>query len=157
MLIIDNINYAAHKSDLLADTPIDKRFVASGFPAASDDYQERGLNLHELLVHNATATFFMRAGNNDNAKNGIYQGDLLMIDRSLPAVEGKLAIVEVDGELCIRQLQKRESKNRDIHNANPKATSEISPYETVLWGMIAYVIHPMLAQSTGIRKDKKKN
>jgi DNA polymerase V len=155
MLIVDNINHAAPKSDLLADRPIDKRFVASGFPAASDDYQERGLNLHELLVHNATATFFMRAGNNENASNGIYQGDLLVIDRSLPPVDGKLAIVEVDGELCIRRLPKKGCQGTDIYTPNPNINNNISHDSTVLWGMIAYVIHPMMAQSTGSKKAKK--
>lgn len=35
--------------------------VKAGFPSPADDFIDRKLDLHEYLVHNEAATFFLRA------------------------------------------------------------------------------------------------
>ena len=43
-------------------TPVENKFIASGWPAASDDYADKKMNLQELLVTQPSATYFMRIG-----------------------------------------------------------------------------------------------
>jgi SOS-response transcriptional repressor LexA len=53
------------KSSLFLTKKRDSRLIPSGFPAASDDYSDKILNLHELMVKNTPSTFFMKVENDD--------------------------------------------------------------------------------------------
>src|SRR5688572_30868672 len=79
---------------------------ATGFGAAADDYMERGIDLNEQLVRNKPATFFMRVRGDSMAGAGIFDGDIVIVDRSLKAVPGKIVIANLNGEMLIRRLEK---------------------------------------------------
>ncbi len=72
---------------------------ATGFGAAADDYAERGIDLNEQLVKNKPATFFMRVNSDAMTGAGIQIGDVVIVDRSLEAKNGKIIIAVVDSEL----------------------------------------------------------
>ena len=57
--------------------------VKAGFPSPAEDYVDRKLDLHEYLVHNRAATFFLRAQGDSMLGAGIHDGDLLIVDRSV--------------------------------------------------------------------------
>ena len=63
---------------------------ATGFGAAADDYMERGIDLNEQLVHNKPATYFFRMKGDAMQEAGIFDGDILIVDRSLKLVNGKI-------------------------------------------------------------------
>ena len=114
---------------------------ATGFGAAADDYAERGIDLNEQLVKNKMATFFMRVTSDAMIGAGIFPGDVVIVDRSLEAKNGRMIIAAVDGELLIRKLEKGESKMW-LHAANAKVSSiDVSAKGLVLWGVVTYVIH----------------
>src|SRR5918995_4342135 len=75
---------------------------ATGFGAAADDYAERGIDLNEQLVRNKPATFFMRVNGNAMVGAGIYNGDVVIVDRSLQARNGSVIIAVLNGEMLIR-------------------------------------------------------
>src|SRR6187549_1736029 len=79
---------------------------ATGFGAAADDYAERGIDLNEQLVRNKPATFFMRMNGEAMVGAGIYHGDTLIVDRSLPALSGKVVVAVLNGEMLVRRLEK---------------------------------------------------
>src|SRR5215471_11068548 len=79
---------------------------ATGFGAAADDYMERGIDLNEQLIQNKPATFFMRVCGDAMTGAGIYDGDTLIVDRSLKATSGKIVIAMLNGELLVRRLEK---------------------------------------------------
>jgi DNA polymerase V len=58
---------------------------ATGFGAATDDYAERGIDLNEQLVRNKPATFFFRMKGDAMQDAGIFDGDTLIVDRSVKA------------------------------------------------------------------------
>src|SRR5215218_2070189 len=72
---------------------------ATGFGAPADDYAERGIDLNEQLIKNKPATFFMRVNSDAMTGYGIHLGDVVIVDRSLEAKNGKIVIAAVDGEL----------------------------------------------------------
>src|SRR3984893_6427608 len=72
---------------------------ATGFGAAADDYMERGIDLNEQLVRNKPATFFFRMKGDAMTGVGIFDNDVLIIDRSLKLASGKIIVAVLNGEL----------------------------------------------------------
>ena len=70
---------------------------ANGFAAAADDYAERGIDLNEQLILNKPATFFFRMNGDAMVNAGIFAGDILVVDRSLTQVNGKIVVVALNG------------------------------------------------------------
>ena len=116
---------------------------ATGFGAAADDYAERGIDLNEQLVRNKPATFFMRVNGNAMIGAGIFNGDVVIVDRSLQARNGSVIIAVLNGEMLIRRLQILENKKKMlVPETNKLSAIEIND-EThfVVWGVVTYVIH----------------
>jgi len=79
---------------------------AAGFPAPGDDMVEEALSVHELLVKNEISTFFVRLEGNSMEGAGIFSGDILVIDRSVEPVSGKIVVAVIDGGMVVKRLQK---------------------------------------------------
>jgi DNA polymerase V len=78
--------------------------VAAGFPSPADDYVEKTLDLNELLVQKPAATFFVRAQGESMLGVGIHPNDILVVDRSIEPVLGKIVICALNGELTVKRL-----------------------------------------------------
>jgi len=76
----------------------------TGFPSPAQGYEATTINLNELLVHNAPATFFMRMKGRHLVYRGIIADDLLVVDRSRPPVPGCLVVFRSDGDFTCREL-----------------------------------------------------
>src|SRR5437016_9885213 len=82
---------------------------ATGFGAAADDYAERGIDLNEQLIKNKPATFFFRMKGDAMKEAGIFDNDVLIVDRSLKLANGKIIIAVLNGELLVRRFHKNFS------------------------------------------------
>jgi len=118
---------------------------ATGFTAAADDYMERGIDLNEQLIRNKPATFFMRVRGNSMTGAGIFDGDVVIVDRSVKAMSGRVIIATLDGEMMIRRLEKTFNKVRLIPETTKLSALEIDPYNSdfSIWGVVTYVIHSL--------------
>lgn len=116
--------------------------VSAGFPSPAEDYLEAKLDLNELLIKRPAATFFVRVSGDSMQNAGIYDGDILIVDRSLKPTDGKIVIAAVDGQLTVKRLQKT-SKGLFLMPENPQYTSiEIKPESDLyIWGVVTSVIH----------------
>lgn len=115
---------------------------ATGFGAASDDYAERGIDLNEQLVRNKPATFFMRVKGEAMIGAGIFDGDTVIVDRSIKPSSGKIVIAVLNGDMLIRRLDKGFNKMRLLPETNRLAPIEVDPFaEFSIWGVVTYVIH----------------
>ena len=119
--------------------------VEAGFPSPADDYMEGSLDLNEHVIKHPSATYFVRASGDSMTGAGIFDGDLLIVDRSLEPAHGKVAIVEVDGQLTVKRLSKSqgrfllESENADYPPIELQEESEI-----IVWGVVTHVLHNLL-------------
>ena len=77
---------------------------AIGFDAAADDFSEGCFDLNEQLVYNKTSTFFFRMNGDSMIEDGIQNGDVLIVDKSLKATNGKIIIAAVNGDLVVRKF-----------------------------------------------------
>jgi DNA polymerase V len=84
--------------------------VAAGFPSPADDYIEGRLSLDEHLIQHREATFFVRAKGSSMAGAGIFDGDLLVVDKSLAPQSGDIVIAVLDGHLTVKRLVHRGGK-----------------------------------------------
>ena len=118
--------------------------VEAGFPSPAEDYLDRRLDLHEHLVRNEAATFFLRAHGESMLGAGIHDGDLLIVDRSLDAGHRKVVIAALDGELTVKRLLHREGRVF-LAPENPQFEAiDITESEFVhIWGVVTYVVHKL--------------
>ena len=116
--------------------------AAAGFPSPAEDYIEGSLDLNEHLVPNPPATFFVRAAGRSMEGVGIFDGDLLIVDRSLTPASGCIAIVATDGELAVKRLRLRDGR-AFLASENPDYPDIPVDDEADLrvWGVYKHVIH----------------
>lgn len=116
--------------------------VAAGFPSPADDYVEKTLDLNELLIQKPAATFFVRAQGESMLGAGIHPNDILVVDRSIEPVPGKVVICALNGELTVKRLE-RDGEQWKLKAENP-AYADIAVHEEldmVVWGVVTNVIH----------------
>lgn len=118
--------------------------VAAGFPSPAEDYLDRKLDLHEYLVRNEAASFFLRARGDSMLGAGIHDGDLLIVDRSLEAGHRRVVIAALDGELTVKRLLRRKGRVL-LAPENPGYPEiDITERECVhIWGVVTYVVHKL--------------
>jgi DNA polymerase V len=136
------MNYKGSKRFTQWDIPAAN---ATGFGAAADDYMERGIDLNEQLIRNKPATFFMRVSGDAMTGAGIFSGDVVIVDRSVKAVNGKVIIAVLNGEMLIRRLEKTFNKIRLLPETPGLSPIDIdlSGSEFSVWGVVTYVIHSL--------------
>ena len=86
--------------------------VVAGFPSPAEQYQETPLDLNELLVKRPVATFFVKVQGDSMIGEGIRDGDLLVVDRSLRPASGDVIIACVDGDFTVKTLRSAGSVSR---------------------------------------------
>jgi DNA polymerase V len=98
--------------------------------------------LNEQLIKNKPATFFMRVNSDAMVGAGIHTGDVVIVDRSLEAKNGKVIIAVLDGEMLIRRLEISNGKKRLLPATNQLSSIEVNDSSVFsVWGVVTYVIH----------------
>ena len=117
--------------------------VGAGFPSPATDYIEDDIDLNSHLITNAPATFIIRVQGKSMINVGIYDGDLLIVDKSLNPKNFSTVIANVNEELVVKTLIK--SKETSYLTSGSKNTSDrinlTDNPEITIWGVVTYVIH----------------
>ncbi|SET53356.1 translesion error-prone DNA polymerase V autoproteolytic subunit [Thorsellia anophelis] len=97
---------AAHLLDenKLIILPLFLSKVSAGFPSPAQDYIEQTLDLNQLCIQHPAATFFVRVEGDSMIEVGIFQDDILTVDRSLIPKHGEIVIACVNGEFTVKEL-----------------------------------------------------
>ncbi len=96
-----------HTPDLTTrqEIPVAGSPVKAGFPSPADDFLDSPLDLNRELVHNPASTFFVRVSGDSMAGDGIGDGDLLIVDRSIAPGDGCIAVCYIDGEFTVKRVR----------------------------------------------------
>ena len=114
------------------------------FGAKANDRMETSIDLNEQLVRNKPATCFMRVTGNSMIDASIHNGDILIVDRSIKAENGKIVIAILDGEMLIRRFEKTLNRLRLIPETTKLSPIDVSEFtDCKIWGVVTYVIHPL--------------
>ncbi|MCR6722470.1 MAG: translesion error-prone DNA polymerase V autoproteolytic subunit [Chitinophagaceae bacterium] len=117
---------------------------ATGFGTAADDYMERGIDLNEQLIRNKPATFFFKMKGDAMTDAGIFDNDILVVDRSMKMVEGRIIVAILNGELLVRRFHKNFSSAFLIpENSRYKPINLAEFTEFTVWGVVTYTIHQL--------------
>ena len=124
--------------------PLVEGTVSAGFPSPAEDYIELGIDLNKYLIKNPISTFFLRVSGNSMNNAGIYNNDLLIIDRSINPNPGHIVVALLDGEFTLKRLIKE--KNNYYLKADKENYPAISLYQYLdiqIWGVAIYSIHEL--------------
>lgn len=116
--------------------------IAAGFPSPADDYLDSKLDLNAYLIKNPSASFFVRVNGNSMINAGISDGDILIVDRSLEAVDKRVVIGLINGEFTVKRIQKKGKKLflvPENEKFNPIEITEEMDFK--IWGVVTYAIH----------------
>lgn len=125
--------------------PVIDGYVAAGFPSPAGDYIDNALNLKELLVRNESSTFFVQVVGNSMIDANIYDGDVLVVDKSLSPCDKSILVCFIDGEFTVKRVSKI-GKDFFLIPANPefKPIKIEKSSDFRLWGVVTFVIHKLL-------------
>ncbi len=120
--------------------------VSAGFPSPADDYLEKNLSIDKLLIKNQASTFLIRVGGDSMINIGIYEGDILIIDRSLDAKNKDIVIASIFDELTVKRLIFDIQGNPQLKAENPLYSNiEIKNKEDlIIWGVVTSAIHQFI-------------
>ena len=117
--------------------------VSAGFPSPAQDYIESELDLNEYLIKHPAATYFVRVAGNSLIDAGIFDNDILIVDRSIEPINKKIVIAILDGELTVKRLYIQNNRwylspeNSSFPNLEITSDSDL-----IIWGIVIYSIHP---------------
>ena len=117
--------------------------VGAGFPSPATDYIEDDIDLNSHLITNAPATFIIRVQGKSMVNVGIYDGDLLIVDKSINPGNFSTVIANVNEELVVKTLIKQKEVSyltSGSKNILDKINLRENP-EIKVWGVVTYVIH----------------
>ena len=117
--------------------------AGAGFPSPATDYIEEDVDLNVHLIKNVPATFIIRVQGKSMTDVGIYDGDLLVVDRSLKPKNFSTVIANVHDELVVKSFVK-EKDEQFLTSGSKRTEDKIiinSESDVFVWGVVTYVIH----------------
>lgn len=116
--------------------------IPAGFPSPALDYVEHRLDLNEYLNKHPNSTFIIRVKGDSMTGDGIFDEDLLIVDKSLTPSPGNIVIAELNGEFTVKRIN--DIKGR-LHLISSNEKYDPIPVqdenELNVWGVVTYTIH----------------
>jgi len=117
--------------------------IKAGFPSPADDFVAASIDLNNVLIKNPAATFFARA-NGTSMETDLSEGDLFIIDKSLPPADGKVAVCFVDGEFTVKRIKIEKNRCMLIPSNADFPVIEVNENNNfMIWGIVTYAIRKM--------------
>ncbi len=117
--------------------PIDEVRVSAGFPSPAADYENKRLDINEYLVRNPVSTFFFSVEGDSMQGAEIFDGDILVVDKSIRPRHGQIVIAFVDGQRLVKRLFRRGGRVALTAENPAYAPLEIQEgMELMIWGVV---------------------
>lgn len=119
--------------------------VHAGFPSVAQDYFNGDFSLDENLIAHPDTTFAVTVAGDSMTGCGIFDGDILLVDRSLTPQNHDVVIAAVNGELTVKRLLIRADGMSVLHPENPSYPDIALPRAddtdgdadgTCMWGVV---------------------
>lgn len=102
------------------------KIMITGFPSPAQGYEQNGIDFNNILIKHPSATVVMKIESSNYMSMGIYNGDILVIDRSKRITPNSLVVYESEGHFVLGRVYKIKK--------NPEQ-------ETIVTGAVTHVIH----------------
>ena len=123
------------------NVPLFTSQISAGFPSPADDYIEAELDLNRLMVRNPPDTFMVRVNGDALSGAGILDGDVLVVDRSIGPRHGMIVVAIVNGEMCVRRLNRNhggwvlDPENKDFQPLRIRHGQDLE-----IWGVVTGMV-----------------
>ena len=119
--------------------------VGAGFPSPATDYVEEDIDLNAHLIKNIPSTFLIRVQGKSMNSVGIYDGDILLVDKSLSPKNLSTVVANINEELVVKTFVKEKNQSF-LTSGSKKLKDKINLTENpeiFIWGVVTYVIHAL--------------
>lgn len=119
------------------EIPIIGSNISAGFPSPAGDYVEDNLDLNRYLVNHPHSTYYIRVSGESMKNAGIFDGDILIVDRAIAPQPNKIIIAELNGELTVKRFKQTEGQTY-LHpeNDNYKPIFIAPNDDFAIWGVV---------------------
>ena len=122
-------------------------FIASvhaGFPSPAADHAQKRIDLNEHLIGNKEATFLFRVKGDSMTGAGIYEGDTLLVDRSLDPRHQSIVLALLNNEFTVKRFYRRGGVVKLVaeNSLYPPRLIKAEDDFTV-WGVVTYNLHKL--------------
>jgi len=137
----DTIEFYPADTQTSLSLPFASEGIKAGFPSPAQDYMDIAIDLNKELVKNPASTFYGRVSGNSMKDEGLEDGDILIVDKSLEPQNGDTAVCFIDGGFTLKNI-KMEKDVIWLVPANPeyqpiKVSAE---NDFMIWGIVTYSI-----------------
>lgn len=127
--------------DFELNIPIALTTISAGFPSPAMDFEDLAIDLNKHLIKHPSATYYGRVQGDSMQDEGIDDGDLLVIDKSLDPENGKIAVCFVDGEFTVKRIKiEKEACWLIAANKKYQPIKVTKDNEFLIWGIVTHVI-----------------
>lgn len=117
--------------------PLGAAKVSAGFPSPAADYEDKRLDINEYLIRNPVSTFFFPVKGDSMQGAEIFDGEILVVDRSIKPAHGDIVVAFVDGERLVKRLYHRNSRVALVaENPAYPALHIQGEMELMIWGVV---------------------
>ncbi len=122
--------------------PVADEGIRAGFPSPAQDYMDVAIDLNKELIKNPSTTFYGRVKGDSMIDADVYDGDILVIDKSIEPQDNDMAVCYLDGEFTLKYIE----IHKDViylvpANSKYKKIVVTSDQNLIIWGIVTYVIH----------------
>lgn len=128
--------------------------IRAGFPSPAQDYIAESIDLNRTLIRHPAATFYARVVGDSMSGEGIVEGDILIVDRSVEAEHGDLAVCCVNGEFTLKRLCLDRGDRIYLMPSNRRyrPIEVTGDDDFMVWGVVIYTIKANRRRSHGMER-----
>lgn len=118
--------------------------VPAGFPSPAQDYSDTQIDLTKMLIRDEQATFIVQVSGDSMEDAGIFDGDKLIVDRSIEPRDGHVVVAVVDGEMTVKRLRVTDSGVvLQAENATYPDVRVPELSDLLVWGVATTCLHSL--------------
>ena len=118
--------------------------VSAGFPSPAADHAQKRIDLNQQLIRNKAATYIFRVKGDSMTGAGIYEGDVLLVDRSMDPKHNHIVVAQLNNEFTVKRLYRRGGVVKLLAE-NPIYPPRLIKEEDdfLVWGVVTNNIHKL--------------
>jgi DNA polymerase V len=137
MLDTATLDFLPPSFELKLSLPLASFSVSAGFPSPADDYLEGRLDLNEYFIRHPAATFYVKVSGDSMRGAGIFDGDLLIVDRAVACTDGSIVVARLGDEFTLKRILKKGDRVfLQPENEKFQAIEVTADSDCEIWGRV---------------------
>jgi DNA polymerase V len=139
--VYDSIEIFPASGETVLSLPLIPSDISAGFPSPALDFIDVSIDLNKHVIKHPSSTFYGRVKGHSMKNAGIFDGDLLVIDKSLDPRNNQIAVCFIDGEFTLKRIQFEKDccwLVPENESYSPIQVTEENDF--LIWGIVTHVI-----------------